>query len=437
MGRRLQTIYEYFSDYSAQEIDEMIRDLSVEERLLIKSRYGLDLHNPQPSKTWNKEDSENFYGKLIPKMKRLLSKKSKSLIQTEESKDNETKEIIVEEKQIETIDYTPMLLQLLKKGKNNREICESLNINSKQLYKELLKLKNKGLRHARKYYSDGSIKYSNISTMQDLKNYKGVGQDRTIITDPHENDMKFLLISDLHFGNELERIDLINRAYNYCIKNGINIILCGGDLIDGAYTKGTQKISDLYKQIEYFIKNYPYDKNILTFSVAGDHDISAFNTSSLDIIEMCNNFRHDIVIGGYNNTGINIKNDKIHLYHHVESGRMRQTNAPIILHGHSHKYTTVIKNNTLNVTLPTLSEINQPMPSALELDICFNKGYITNSVIKHLYFGEQDIVLSESTFDLLSGRTVKYEPIRNIESFKSSSDQKTLKKQWPTTNRKI
>lgn len=53
--------------------------------------------------------------------------------------------------------------------------------------------------------------------------------------------MKLLAISDLHFRNELERINLINRAFNYCTKNGINIILCGGNFIDGNYNKGTQK----------------------------------------------------------------------------------------------------------------------------------------------------------------------------------------------------
>lgn len=433
MGRRLQTIYEYFSDYSVQEIDDMIHSLSIEEKLIIRARYGNDLHNPQPSDSWGKENSEKYYGTLIPKMKRLLSKGIDMQPQTESAEKTEPKIILPEAPKIEVIDYTSQLLQLLKDGKNNREICENLNITSQQLYEELLKLKNKGIRHSRNYYSDGSIKYSNISTMQDLRNYKGIGQDRTIITDTNENGMKVLLISDLHFGNELERLDLIDRAYNYCIKNGINIILCGGDLIDGAYTQGTQKISDLYQQIEYFIKNYPYDKSILTFSVAGDHDISAFNKSSLDIVEMCNNFRHDIVIGGYNNTGINLKNDKVHLYHHVEAGAMRQTDAPIILHGHSHKYSTEIKNNALNITIPTLSGINQPMPSALELDIYFSKGYIANSVIKHLYFGPQDIVLSESTFDLLKGRTINYEAVRNTETYRqglsqSSDAPKTLKK---------
>ena len=437
MGRRLQTIYEYFSDYSEKEIDDMIYSLSIEEKLIIRARFGDDLHNPQQQENWGKESSEKYYGTLVPKMKRLLSKgiepKEESKPEPKTTKSIEQNILIPETPKIEIIDYTPMLLQSLKSGKNNSEICEELNITSQQLYEELLKLKNRGIRHSRKYYSDGTIKYGNISTMQDLRNYTGIGQDRTIITDTNENSMKVLVISDLHFGNELERIDLINRAYNYCVKNGINIILCGGDIIDGAYTKGTQKISDLYQQIEYFIKNYPYDKSILTFSVAGDHDISAFNKLSIDLVEMCNNFRHDIIIGGYNNTGINLKNDKIHLYHHIEAGVMRQTDAPIILHGHSHKYSTEIKNNALNITIPTLSGINQPMPTALELNLYFSKGYLANSVIKHIYFGDQDIILSEATFDLLKGRTVNYETIRNVEAYRQSvittSDApKTLKK---------
>ena len=424
MGRKLQTIYEYFSDYTEKKIEDVIYGLSIDEKLIIMSRFGNDLHNPSPQKNWSKENSEKYYGSIVPKMKRLLSKDSENTDSVALPKQVEQDSMLVQQQpEIEVVDFSAKLLQLLRAGKNNREICEVLNISSDQLYDELLKLKNRGIRHSRKYYSDGSIKYSNVSTMQDLKNYMDANQDRTIITDSKENSMKFLLISDLHFGNELERIDLIDRAYNYCIKNGINIILYGGDLIDGAFTRESQKISDLYEQIECFIKHYPQDKSILTFSVAGDHDISAFNTASLDIIEMCNNFRHDIVIGGYNNTGINLKNDQIHLYHHIEAGVMRQTTAPIILHGHSHKYSTEMKKNSLNITIPTLSNINQPMPTVLELDVYFSKGYIANSVIKHLYFGEQDIVLGESTFDLLSGRNVNYDKIINVEPYRQNLKQ--------------
>lgn len=405
MGRNLQTIYEYFSDYTEEQVNYVIYGLSVDEILVIKSRFGNDLHNPSSQSDWGKENSNKYYGSIIPKMKRRLAK------------------LLEQEKAVD--DYQAHLLQLIKEGKNNREICEIFNISFNQLYDELLKLKTKGVKYSRKYYSDGSIKYNKIKKLKKLNE----NVNKTIITDNQENNMKFLLISDLHFGNEFENLGLIDRAYNYCIKNGINIILCGGDFIDGSFSKSPQKITDLYDQIEYFIKNYPQDKNILTFGVAGDHDFSTLKRASLDIIEICNNRRHDIIIGGYNNAEINIKNDKIHLFHNILGGRMHSAQAPIILCGHLHKYMTQQKNNSLYITLPTLSNINQQMPSALELDVSFSKGYISSAVIKHLYFGTQDFVLSESEFNLLNERNSNNNEIKNVEGYRQNLDaEKILKK---------
>ena len=405
MGRNLQTIYEYFSDYTEEQVNNVIYGLSVDEILVIKSRFGNDLHNPSSQSDWGKENSNKYYGSIIPKMKRRLAK------------------LLEQEKAVD--DYQAYLLQLIKEGKNNREICEIFNISFNQLYDELLKLKTKGVKYSRKYYSDGSIKYNKIKKLKKLNE----NVNKTIITDNQENNMKFLLISDLHFGNEFENLGLIDRAYNYCIKNGINIILCGGDFIDGSFSKSPQKITDLYDQIEYFIKNYPQDKNILTFGVAGDHDFSTLKRASLDIIEICNNRRHDIIIGGYNNAEINIKNDKIHLFHNMLGGRMHSAQAPIILCGHLHKYMTQQKKNSLYITLPTLSNINQQMPSALELDLSFSKGYISSAVIKHLYFGTQDFVLSESEFNLLNERNSNNNEIKNVEGYRQNLDaEKILKK---------
>lgn len=405
MGRNLQTIYEYFSDYTEEQVNNVIYGLSVDEILVIKSRYGNDLHNPSSQSDWGKENSNKYYGSIIPKMKRRLAK------------------LLEQEKDVD--DYQAHLLQLVREGKSNREICEILNMSSNQLYDELLKLKTKGVKYSRKYYSDGSIKYNKIKKLKKLNE----NVNKTIITDNQENNMKFLLISDLHFGNEFENLGLIDRAYNYCIKNGINIILCGGDFIDGSFSKSPQKITDLYDQIEYFIKNYPQDKNILTFGVAGDHDFSTLKRASLDIIEICNNRRHDIIIGGYNNAEINIKNDKIHLFHNILGGRMHSAQAPIILCGHLHKYMTQQKNNSLYITLSTLSNINQQMPSALELDVSFSKGYISSAVIKHLYFGTQDFVLSESEFNLLNERNSNNNEIKNVEGYRQNLDaEKILKK---------
>lgn len=237
-----------------------------------------------------------------------------------------------------------------------------------------------------------------------------MGQDREIITDKNENNLKLMAISDLHFGNSLERIDLLDQVFNYCTKNGIHLIVCGGDFVDGVRTQGTQKITDPYKQMEYFLKRYPQDKSILTFGVAGDHDFNLFRTNALDIIEACNKNRHDIIIGGYCNMTLKIKKDQIHLYHHIGKIQVKKTLAPIVLHGHSHKYIQRLEMNNLNIVIPSLSEINQILPTALELTLNFQNGYIRNVIIKDIDFDSQDIkgtqekILSESHFDLLKIR---------------------------------
>ncbi len=69
---RLQTIYEYFKDYTKEQVDEMLTRLTDEERALVTIRYGEDLNNPVSTKL-SKEQINKFYGSLVPKMKRLLS----------------------------------------------------------------------------------------------------------------------------------------------------------------------------------------------------------------------------------------------------------------------------------------------------------------------------------------------------------------------------
>lgn len=415
MGRKIKNIYDYLCDYTEKEIDYMIYDLSFEDRMLLKERYGYDLHNPVKNDKFTLNQKQQYYNHLVPKMRRLLAK----------SKIN-----ITDPKTIQNIelDLKKNLLELISNRKSNKEICEILNIGTKQLYDLLIDLKNNGLMLDKKYCSDGTIIYKTITNFGELKRASVFGQTKNIMTDYKENRIKLLLISDLHFGNELERKDLIDRAFNYCIKNGIHIILCGGDLIDGTFSKGNQKIYDLYKQIEYFVNNYPHDKSILTFSVAGDHDYSAFSSKGLNLNEICNNFRHDIIIGGYNNSLIHIKNDEILLYHRMEGRTMMETTAPLILHGHLHQYKTSMENNKLNVTLPSLSDINNSLPGALELNIGFKKGYFDNVIIKHIYFENKDIILSESAFNLSENRKIKYvEPYRTQKPLTETpkSDEET------------
>lgn len=313
------------------------------------------------------------------------------------------------------------LIDLIRQKKSNTEICEALNINYDDLYYLLLASRNDGIIMSSKYYSDGSIRHKIANNFGTFRESKTLTQDRTIITDPCEQTVRFLGISDLHFGNEEERIDLVEDAFNYCVRNGIHIILGGGDFIDGKYTRGRQIIPDLYEQVYHFLTYYPHDDSIITFGVGGDHDLSAL-TNGVSLMEACNSHRPDVVIGGYNNCLVNIKNDQILLFHHVDRGSIRKVNAPFIVHGHSHKYSTYMNGTSLNVTLPSLSGINEGMPSVVDITISFKNGYMSVVNIKHVFFvNNKDIVLGESFYDISTDRSLVANDVNNEETFLSDS----------------
>ena len=73
--RKLQTIYEYFNDYTKEQIDEMLKKLPDEDKELLRLRYGEDLAHPVLGKL-SKEQTNKFYSSLVPRMKRLLANPS-------------------------------------------------------------------------------------------------------------------------------------------------------------------------------------------------------------------------------------------------------------------------------------------------------------------------------------------------------------------------
>ena len=77
--RRLKPIYEYFSDFSKEEIDNMLSQLNENEKKLVRMRYGDDLEHPVTDPSWTRENSYIFYRFLVPKMKRLLKNTTKPI----------------------------------------------------------------------------------------------------------------------------------------------------------------------------------------------------------------------------------------------------------------------------------------------------------------------------------------------------------------------
>ena len=90
MSTKFQSIYEYLKSYTKEEIDMAVSKLEDEEKAIIMARYGINLDNPVPA-ALNKEHRDKFYGKIIPKIRRIISTSKENPII--DNKDNKVEDI--------------------------------------------------------------------------------------------------------------------------------------------------------------------------------------------------------------------------------------------------------------------------------------------------------------------------------------------------------
>lgn len=227
MSRKVQTIYEYFKEYSEEMIDKVISDLNPEDKKLLVIRYGEDLHNPCSKEEWsNTKYNYQFYKVLIPKIRTLLEKEKDIVKAKEEERKDIVQESIKEDPKKVEISSIPIytiydlnnykvLIDLINKNVSNADICKQLNITFSELTSMLLAIKNLGVSYQRKYYSNGMIQYVPISKISCLKNNTKQNQEETILTDKFENEIRIVASSDFHYGNSECRQDLIEKAFDY------------------------------------------------------------------------------------------------------------------------------------------------------------------------------------------------------------------------------
>ena len=356
----IMRIYGFYNEYSGQEIDTALRELTASEYRQLGNIFedkGINLAKYH-------KDRENFSSSIILKFTNILEQNRRNGLTSFNQ-------------------LTTNIINLINLGKTNREICEKLNIDYKTLYFELKKVKNCKRNYDREYFYDGKI----ISKGNTLN----IG---------YNNTLRFLVISDLHYGNSLENVEAVNRAFNYAKKREINIILVCGDFIDGAFSKGKQIIERYFKQFEHFALDYPYDKDIITFGVGGNHDYSVKFIDEFDFIKFCSMYRDDVIIDNYANSFLNIGKETIQMHHEIKGFPKIKSSSKIILNGHIHKYDIkqVKDNHSLNIYIPTISNLIQTVPEALEIELSLNNEIIENVNIKEICFGNTDIILSEKEF---------------------------------------
>ena len=82
---------------------------------------------------------------------------------------------------------------------------------------------------------------------------------------------------------------------------------------------------------------------------------------------------------------------------------------------------------SLNIYVPTLSNLVQVVPEALELDLNIENDIIVNANVKEICFGNRDIILSEKDYSFSGDEMVnkvKEQPkIKELEKRSSQIDK--------------
>ena len=325
------------------------------------------------------------------------------------------------------------VLNFIENGYTINDISVELNLSHKEIYTVLLSLKEIGMKFDKKYYYDGEIIYL---PKKDLS-YSTKKNAVNLITSPDCDSFKAMVISDLHIGSKFECLDKLNMIYDYCVNNGINIIINAGDILDGINIgrEESKKFLNPLEQIEYACEMYPFDKNILNFIVLGNHDIDSLSSFGIDFSTYLRNFRHDLVPLGYGYGRINVKNDKIFVTHPLCIGinnNIDLTSNYLLIKGHHHSTKSIIgSNGNCSFSAPSLSNIfiseDEFLPGAMVLTIKLKNGFFDTIYMENLLVNNRVNVVSTLQYSVLPSKDRKFDgTIKYEENF---NKRKILKKE--------
>ncbi len=331
------------------------------------------------------------------------------------------------------------VLSLIREEYSLNEMSQILNLPHKDLYGYINILESRGFDFERKYYYSGDIVYLPRTSVSPLRT-----PYTNIYTSSTDKTFKALLIADLHIGNCLERLDILQILFDYCAKEGINVIICCGDFHDGVLTgngkkkypdsmlNAKNKYPDSIDTIDYCLNAYPHDDHIITYTILGNHDISFWDYTGQNFAETLINHRHDIVPLGYGKGELHVKNDIIVVKHKLTAA-YKPPNPEIIppllvLKGHSHG-TKVNMNHTglCIVNVPTCCDIVKEdfIPGAIKMTLEFDHGLFSEGMFEQLMVDNGRVVrVNEILCDLSFGKDTPTEILLEEDRIKKLVKEK-------------
>lgn len=286
------------------------------------------------------------------------------------------------------------VMELIDRNKTFNEIKDIMDINDKELLKIFRTILNDGVEIKRIYTNNGDIKC--VVNKACRNNF---------MVEPSKNkNIHFLAISDTHLGNKRDRLDLLDKVYNYATKDDIHLIFHIGDFIDGFNSSNEEKHDTVEEQIKYAIRNYPYDRKINNVILLGNHDYEPLKTKGLNVKYIMEKERSDMMPLGYFAANIEVAGKNVALKHDLLNLGYQLDPANIKLIGHSH--TCKIKmGNILQIFVPSLSDIatsKEFYPTGfLDIFLEMKDGDFFGTIIKQLGFlNEEPILVNETSLCL-------------------------------------
>lgn len=192
------------------------------------------------------------------------------------------------------------------------------------------------------------------------------------------DNIKFIVISDTHFGSRYENFKYLNLVYEYAAKHGIKYIFHSGDFLEGTYMnygRCKSKCKNILSQAEYTMKNYCYDQNITNLILLGNHDAFPIISDGVDVSQILSE-RNDFEILGYKTAYIQINDEYISLKHEISRMLNKVDDNIVLLNflGHSHQYKCYYDGKYAIFRAPALSDL----PSNSYTIV--NKGFLVGNV---------------------------------------------------------
>ena len=275
------------------------------------------------------------------------------------------------------------ILELVEEGMTSKDLITNLRLNEEELKQKISLLQKEGHNITKQFFYNGTQKYILQKSIPDNITH--------ILASPKNGEFKAIAASDYHIGNKKQNLDYLERIYEFAIKNDIHIIFNCGDVIEGMKNKNNYNLN-YHEQIETLLEYHPFDENIISFIVLGNHDADLIRSTGLDLNTIINENRSDLISLGYNPTKIGINNNEILMCH--TANQIRNIPAKLKLTGHGHRYHFGIHNGEPSLYLPTASNnlYDDFPPGFIYINFELINGIFTKGTFYFYTFGKKNII---------------------------------------------